>query len=145
MCSNYKLLLKNDFFFFFLLSSKTTHTLVYLCSEKLQGYSDSISGQMPPSCGQSSEPRQAAWSSTGTAWEPEPGSGLWTRVSPERRAEPWCWSHPCTTRKQSHTHPHVHTHTHTVNRTKKDQEQNSARFGSLSWQLKQLDEKWWIR
>lgn len=93
------------------------HTLVYLCSEILQGYSDSISGQTPPSCGRSSEPHRAAWSSTETAWEPEPGSGLWTRVSSERRAEPWCWSHLCVTRNNP-THTHMSTYTR-LNRTKK--------------------------
>lgn len=85
------------------------HICMYLCSETLQGYSDSISGRTPPSCGRSSEPRRAAWSSTGTAWEPEPGSSLWTRVTPGRRAEQQYWIHLCTT----HESPHKHAHTHT--------------------------------
>lgn len=113
------------------------NTCMYLCSETLRGYSDSISGRTPPSCGQSSEPRQAAWSSTGTAWEPEPGSSLWTRVTPGRRAEPQCWIHLCTT----HESPHKHAHTHTgrskrnKNRIKKWMQLCLARsVGSLkSW------------
>lgn len=90
------------FFFFWLpwhwcLLVSWTHTRMYLCSETLRGYSDSISGRTPPSCGRSSEPRRAAGSSTGTAWEPEPGSSRWTRATPGRRAERRCWSHLCTT------------------------------------------------
>lgn len=41
-------------------SSSFLNTCMYLCSETLQGYSDSISGRTPPSCGRSSEPRRAA-------------------------------------------------------------------------------------